>query len=224
MPEHEHTRTSPAPAPGPGVSRAEYWDERYRESDRIWSGRPNEILVREVAGLTPGSALDLGCGEGADAVWLARGGWTVTGSDVSEVALGRAAEHAAEAGVAERVVLRRHDFAESFPEGEFDLVSACFLHSYGEFPREAVLRSAAAAVAPGGTLLVVGHAGWPSWVEEPPHPGVEFPTAEEVLARLELAEGAWEVLLVEEHVKVQDQPDGRPGTRPDNVVKVRRLR
>lgn len=98
-------------------SDAELWDERYRESHRIWSGKPNAALVREVEGLAPGRALDLGCGEGADAVWLAREGWQVTATDISRVALDRAAEHAADAGVADRIDWQFHDLGVSFPEG-----------------------------------------------------------------------------------------------------------
>lgn len=136
------------------------------------------------------------------------------------VALGRAAEHAADAGLADRISFARHDLTESFPEGEFDLVSACFLHNYGDFPRDAVLRTAAAAVAPGGTLLVVGHAGWAPWQEE--REEAHFPTPEEVLAQLEPVTAGWEVLRAEETERVQAQPDGTPGTRTDNVVRVRR--
>ncbi|UQX01101.1 class I SAM-dependent methyltransferase [Streptomyces sp. RerS4] len=200
----------------------EWWNDRYRESGRIWSGAPNAALVREVSELPPGRALDLGCGEGGDSVWLAGRGWRVTATDISEVALRRTAEHAAEAGVADRVDARQHDLARSFPAGEFDLVSACFLHSYGDFPRDRILRTAAGAVAPGGVLLVVGHGGWASWQED--RPQVDFPTPDELLARLELPEGAWEVLRAEEHERVQNAPDGTPGTRTDNTLKVRRLR
>ncbi|MEV8535094.1 class I SAM-dependent methyltransferase [Streptomyces sp. NPDC051211] len=220
---HEQHRHQHGHFPAPESSGAEFWDDRYRESDRIWSGNPNAALVREVEGLAPGRALDLGCGEGADAVWLARRGWRVTGTDISGVALARAAEHAAEAGVADRVDLQRHDLGESFPAGEFDLISACYLHSHGDMPRERILRTAAAAVAPGGTLLVVGHGGWAPW-EENPHPGIHFPTPAEVVAQLELPEGRWEVLRCEEHERTQTAPDGRPGMRTDNTVKVRRLR
>lgn len=151
---------------GEVASAEEYWDERYGGTERIWSGRPNVALVREVTGLAPGTALDLGCGEGGDAIWLAGQGWQVVGTDVSRRALERAAGHAEQAGVADRVEWRRHDLAVDFPAGRFDLVSAHFLHSPVEMPREAILRSAAAAVAPGGVLLVVGHAGWPAG-EEP---------------------------------------------------------
>ncbi|MEW2415161.1 class I SAM-dependent methyltransferase [Streptomyces sp. NPDC046866] len=230
-PRHRHTTAhDPAhshhhggtPAETPSGDR-EFWDSRYSESDRIWSGRPNAALVREVEGLAPGRALDLGCGEGADAVWLARRGWRVTGTDISGVALERAAAHAAEAGVADRIELCRHDLAESFPAGEFDLVSACFLHNYGDFPRARVLRTAAAAVAPGGILLVVGHGGWATWQQQEVRPAIDFPTPDEVLAQLELPEGAWEVLRAEEYVHEHTSPDGHAGTRADNTVKVRRL-
>ncbi|MBM7441917.1 cyclopropane-fatty-acyl-phospholipid synthase family protein [Streptomyces sp. HB132] len=200
---------------------AEMWDDRYRESNRIWSGNPNAALVREVEGLTPGRALDLGCGEGADAVWLARFGWTVTATDISRVALERAAVHAADAGVADRIDWQWHDLGASFPEGEYDLVSAQFLHSMGDLPRERILRQAASVVAPGGVLLVVGHAGFPSWEHD--HPDMELPTTDEVLASLELPEGEWEVLLSEEHERIQNDPDGNPTTRTDNALKVRRV-
>ncbi|MFJ8975160.1 SAM-dependent methyltransferase [Streptomyces sp. NPDC102282] len=199
---------------------AEMWDDRYRESDRIWSGNPNAALVREVDGLKLGRALDLGCGEGADAVWLARQGWTVTATDISRVALDRAAGHAADAGLADRIDWQWHDLGASFPEGEFDLVSAQFLHSMGDLPREEILRRAASAVAPGGVLLIVGHAGFPSWEHD--HPDIELPTTDEVLASLELPEGEWEVLLSAEHERVQNDPDGNPTTRTDNALKVRR--
>lgn len=204
------------------TSDEEFWDTRYRQSDQVWSGNPNAVLVREVTGLEPGSALDLGCGEGADAIWLARQGWRVTAVDISQVALDRAARYAAEADVAGRVDWQRHDLGVSFPAGTFDLVSAHFLHSHGDMPRERILRTAASAVAPGGVLLVVGHAGHPSW-EHDPHSGVRLPTPEEVLEALELPDGQWEVLLSEEHQRSQTGPDGRPGTRTDNTLKVRRL-
>lgn len=200
----------------------EFWDSRYAESERIWSGDPNAALVREVADLPPGRALDLGCGEGGDAIWLAGQGWRVTATDISGIALGRAARHAEQAGVADQILWQRHDLGVSFPTGSFDLVSAQFLHSEGDMPREAILRAAAAAVAPGGVLLVVGHSGFPHWQPEP-HPVAELPSPQEVLAALELPEGGWEVLVCAEHERIQNDPEGRPATRTDNAVKVRRL-
>jgi hypothetical protein len=123
--------------------------------------------------------------------------------------------------VTDRIDWRRIDLGAEFPEGEYDLVSAQFLHSMGDLPREEILRKGAGAVARGGVLLVVGHAGFPSW-EENPHPGVVFPTPDEVLASLGLAEGEWEVLLSGELERIQNDPQGRPTTRTDNALKIRR--
>jgi SAM-dependent methyltransferase len=204
-------------------SEAEFWDARYAGSERVWSGEPNTVLVRQVGGLKPGRALDLGCGEGADAVWLARKGWRVTAADISRVALERAAAHAAAEGIAAGVIdWQRHDLGETFPEGAYDLVSAQFLHSPHDMPRERILRAAASAVAPGGVLLIVGHAGFPAWETEP-HPHVHFPTPQEVLESLDLAEDEWEVVLADEHERIQSDPDGRPTTRVDNTLELRRL-
>ncbi|GJF31330.1 methyltransferase [Kitasatospora sp. NE20-6] len=204
------------------ASAEEFWDTRYATANRIWSGNPNTALVRETTGLVPGRALDLGCGEGADAVWLARQGWRVTAVDVSAVALGRAAGHAADAGVGDLVDWQQHDLSVSFPAGSFDLVSAQFLHSPADLPREQVLRAAAEAVAPGGVLLVVGHAGPPSW-DPGHHHALGLPTTDEVLASLELPSGHWEVLVSTEYEQQLTGPDGRPGTRRDNTLMLRRL-
>lgn len=220
------TDTSAAPertaSPAEETASAEdLWDARYAENGQVWSGDPNAALVREVADLPPGKALDVGCGEGGDAIWLAQRGWRVTAVDVSGVALQRAADHAAEAGVADRLDWQRHDLAHTFPTGGFDLVSASFLHSHGELPRIEILRTAAGAVLPGGVLLVIGHAGWPSW-EENPHPEMHFATPDELLSDLELPVAEWEVLVSDEHERVQTSPDGQPTTRTDNTLKMRR--
>lgn len=197
------------------MSDEQSWDARYAESDRIWSGNPNVVLVAEVADLPPGTALDLGCGEGADAIWLAGRGWRVTATDISGVALRRAAEHAATAGVT--VDWQHHDLGVSFPEGTFDLVSAQFLHSLGDLPREKILRRAAAAVAPGGILLIEGHLS-----AGPFHDGkIELPSPDEVVASLELGDD-WEVLVSAPHPRDQVGPDGTPIVRDDGTVKVRR--
>ncbi|WP_424213846.1 class I SAM-dependent methyltransferase [Streptomyces sp. BI20] len=219
---HDAEAHAAAEAARPAGNGAAYWDARYGENERFWSGEPNAVLVREITGLTPGTALDLGCGEGADAVWLARAGWRVTGLDVSAVALERAARHAEETGTADRTRWLAHDLTTGFPAGEWDLISACFLHNRGEFPREEILRAAARAVAPGGTLLIAGHAGWAPWTPDPDHT-VLFPTPEEVVASLELPEGAWEVVTATETDREQLTPEGEHAHRTDNVVRVRRL-
>jgi SAM-dependent methyltransferase len=199
----------------------EAWNERYAGSTRVWSGQPNTELVRLAADLTPGSALDLGCGEGADAVWLAGRGWKVTAVDVSDVALERAAGHAAEAGVAGAIVWRRHDLAADFPPGEYDLVSAQFLYPRPLEKRDGVLRAAARAVAVGGVLLIEGHSGLPTWHKDP-DPDLRFPLPGEVLDALRLEAGEWEVLVCEEHERVQNDPEGNPTTRTDSTLKLRR--
>jgi SAM-dependent methyltransferase len=205
------------------MSEQQSWDTRYLEAPQIWSGNPNVVLVREVAGVTPGTALDLGCGEGADAIWLARQGWRVTGVDISGVALERARAHAAEAGVAERIDWQRIDLATTFPAGTFDLVSSQFLHSRGDLPREEILRSAAAAVNPGGVLLIEGHADFGPFEHlAHDHGDLRFPAPDEVVADLKLPDGEWEVLLSEAHERVQDGPDGKPAVRTDTTVKIRR--
>ncbi|MFF5296614.1 class I SAM-dependent methyltransferase [Paractinoplanes globisporus] len=202
------------------MSDEQAWDARYSESHRIWSGNPNVELVTEIEGVTPGRALDLGCGEGADAVWLARQGWRVTAVDISGVALERAAEHAKDAGV--EIDFQRHDLEETFPAGEFDLISAQFLHFWEEFDREKILRRAADTVAPGGILLIEGHMDHGPFRHEG-HDGraVHFPTPDEVVAALALGDG-WEVLKAEVHPRQQKGPDGDDHTRTDSTVKLRR--
>ncbi|MHB1582833.1 MAG: class I SAM-dependent methyltransferase [Acidimicrobiales bacterium] len=138
------------------MTDAAEWDARYGERDgAMWSGRPNGRLVAEVAGLDPGTALDVGCGEGADAVWLARGGWTVTAVDISEVALSRARAAAARAGV-DVEWLRADALQASLPAGSFDLVSL----QYPALPKaggEHAVRALLEAVRTGGVVLAVYH-------------------------------------------------------------------
>jgi len=200
----------------------EFWESFYSERDQVWSGKPNAMLVREASGLTPGTALDLGCGEGADAIWLASQGWQVTGIDVSAVALERAAQHAADAGVAGRIQWRRLDLADWEPDGRYDLVSAQFLHSPVELPRNGVLSTAARAVAPGGRLLVVGHESFPPWSRHP-EPDEPLPTAAELAAALGLQSPAWVLETVDSVTRDVTGPEGEAGTLTDSVLRARRL-
>jgi len=195
------------------------WDARYSENNRIFSGNPNVVLVREVGDLRPGRALDLGCGEGADAIWLAERGWQVTAVDISGVALARAQEHATEAGVT--VDWQKRDLAADFPEGAFDLVSIQFLHFWGTFDREGILRAAAGAVAPGGVLLIEGHMDTGPLQRAASDHAPDLPAPAEVIASLRLG-AEWEVLVAEVHDREQTTPDGVVHHRTDNTVKLRR--
>ena len=131
----------------------EYWDGRYA-GEQVWSGEPNPHLVTYASQLQPGTALDFGSGEGADAIWLAQQGWRVTGIDISQVALDGSAARAERLGL--DVTWVRGDAFEWSADQTYDLVSAQFMH----LPRPAFVRlhgELAASVAPGGTLLIVGH-------------------------------------------------------------------
>jgi len=134
-------------------SPSDFWNRRYQDTDRLWSREPNALLAAFAPTLQPGRALDLGAGEGRNAVWLAQGGWSVTALDVSGVALARAAQRAAEEGVPLDCV--EADWREYRPQALFDLVVLSFMHprpddhpSMFEFARE--------ALAPGGHLFVIG--------------------------------------------------------------------
>ena len=138
----------------PSANEAD-WDHRYG-GDQMWSGNPNGTLVNEISGLTPGRALDVGAGEGGDALWLAEQGWNVTASDISQRALDRVAAEAERRGL--RVECHHADAnaLDAFEAAAFDLVSA----QYASIPRTPDgrgVRNLLNAVAPGGTLLVVGH-------------------------------------------------------------------
>jgi thioredoxin reductase/2-polyprenyl-3-methyl-5-hydroxy-6-metoxy-1,4-benzoquinol methylase len=202
---------------------AEAWEERYRSRPTIWSGRPNPTLVAEAAGLPPGRALDVGCGEGADAIWLADQGWQVTGVDFSRTALERAVEHAAAAGeqVAARTTWQHADLrSDRWGDGEFDLVTAHFVHVPGFAPRD-VFGLLAAAVAPGGVLVVVGHHSLDlrTTVGRPHLPDLLF-TAQDVVDTLD--PDAWQVLVSQARPRTGMDPDGREIVLHDAVAVARR--
>lgn len=222
-------------APGPSASDAEFppdgfvgdpaeraqWDDRYgSDAQRLWSGRPNGALVTEVAGMTPGRVLDVGCGEGADAVWLAGCGWDVTALEVSGVALERAARHAREAGVAVRWV-HAGLVEAALPAASFDLVSAQY-PALRRTPDGAAEHALLAAVAPGGVLLLVHHAGMETHVPEPGRPDPADYVWPSAVAAL-LGED-WLVEVDEE--RPRSIPEGGAGAHhaDDVVLRARRLR
>lgn len=133
----------------------ESWNERYATDELVWHAAPNRFLVEAVEGLTPGRALDLACGEGRNAVWLASQGWKVVGADFSSAGLAKARGMARERGVA--VTWVEADVVSWIPpQGAFDLVVVMYLQLPAD-QRGAALDHAAAALAPSGVLLVVGH-------------------------------------------------------------------
>ncbi|GAB2867583.1 class I SAM-dependent methyltransferase [Nocardioides pacificus] len=149
--------TNPTEEDAAAMFEPEGWEERYSGEEKVWSGDPNPQLVTEASRLTPGTALDVGCGEGGDVIWLAQQGWQVTGADFSATGLERAKRHAEEAGVADRTDWWQVDAREFAAGGRsFDLVTTHFLHPPDGGMVE-VTRRLAEAVAPGGHLLVVGH-------------------------------------------------------------------
>ncbi|MGC5321046.1 FAD-dependent oxidoreductase [Micromonospora arida] len=197
------------------------WEERYQSRPSVWSGRPNPQLVAEVTDLAPGRALDVGSGEGADAVWLAERGWQVTAVDISTTALSRAAAHAEAVGVGDRIEFTHADLRDKPPTEEaYDLVSAQFMHLPPAERRELFGRLAA-AVAPGGVLLIVGHHPADLWGSaHRMHMPDAMYTAQDVAADLEPAH--WEVLAAEERSRLATNQNGEDITLHDAVLVARR--
>jgi SAM-dependent methyltransferase len=216
MSTHEHQAHDDIKVP---FTAAE-WDARYgTAAERMWSGNPNPVLVDETAALTPGTALEVGCGEGADALWLAARGWKVTGIDISYVALERAAAQGKLHGL--QVDWRQIDLLEeAVPPGPYDLVAAHFMHLPSAM-RRTLYGQLAEVVAAGGTLLLVGH--HPSDVHtsanRPDLPDMFF-TAEELAADLDPA--AWEILVTDARPRQTKDPQGRDITIRDTVLVARK--
>ena len=138
-----------------GTTEQAAWDHRYSGPDLVWGAGPNRFVAEELAALPPGRAIDLGTGEGRNAIWLAERGWRVTAVDFSAAGLDRAARLAAERGVTVDWV--QADLLDYTPApGGYDLVLIAYLQ-LPSVSLAGVFRAAAAAVAPGGTLLVIGH-------------------------------------------------------------------
>jgi SAM-dependent methyltransferase len=194
-----------------------FWDERYAAHDRPFDPDPNPHLERVASDLPPGTALDVGCGEGSDVVWLAARGWHVTAVDISPVALARGRAH----DQSGRVTWQQADvLAWTPPAASFDLVTSHFLH-FGQADRDVLFRAWAAAVKPGGTLLIVAH--HPSDLETSANrwPVKEvFFTAEDVAAAL--APEAWEIVEQLAGPRQIRDPHGQTITIHDTVLVARR--
>jgi SAM-dependent methyltransferase len=152
------------------------WDERYRSTELLWGAEPNRFVAAELASLSPGLALDVACGEGRNAIWLASLGWRAVGVDFSTAGLARAATLAEKAGVSDLVEWVAADVVvDPLPPGPFDAVIVAYLQ-LPEGPRRTVARKAAQVLAPGGVLVIVGHdrTNLTEGVGGPPDPQVLF--------------------------------------------------
>lgn len=217
-----------------------YWERRWQQDRSGGPGAmsdapPNPYLAREVGGLVPGTALDAGCGAGAEAIWLAAHGWQVTAADISSRALARAADRAVTSGVAGRVQWVEADLGVWAPDAQFDLVTTHYAHP--AMPQLDFYERLAGWVAPGGTLLVVGHLhthesaghghghghghgdGHGHGQDEQP-PAEASATAAAVSARLD--DAAWEVVTAEEEHRTIAGPGGRQTALHDVVVRATR--
>ena len=190
------------------------WDRRYAAVENLWATRPNRFLVAEAQDLPPGRALDLACGEGQNAIWLATLGWEVTGVDYSEVAITKARARAERDGVA--VEFTSADLVEYDPApAAYDLVLVLYLH-IPSAERGAVHAKASAAVAPGGTFLLLGHdlANATEGVGGPSDRDLLY-TADEIAAELPDLE-------IEKATIVLRDVDGEDRDAIDTIVRARR--
>ncbi len=197
-----------------------FWENHYRSASPETSGRPGAALQQFASPLPPARALELGCGKGDDAVWLASQGWEVLAVDVSQTALDYTIANARRAGVEAAITAERHDLAATFPSGRFELVCASFLQSPVELPRKLILRRAAEAVAPGGHLLIVEHGALTPSSWSPPD--TKFPAVETTYADLRLTLPHWSLRQASAAPRQVTGANGRMVEIADNVIFLRR--
>lgn len=200
-----------------------YWDQHWQQrplddAQGLRPIQPNPYLIRETGDLTVGTALDAGCGEGDEAIWLAANGWSVTGADISIQALARAADRAAGASRGMQLSWVEADLTQWEPESLFDLVTTHYAHP--SIPQVAFYARIAQWVAPSGTLLIVGHLHSGGHGSHDDHPPAEAAvTAAQIIATLD--SGTWEIVTAEE----QDRSLESGGTSKvlhDVIVRARR--
>lgn len=207
----------------------QYWDQIW-QGDRVAAmaaGQPNPHLVREVGDLAPGTALEAGCGAGAEAIWLATRGWQVTAVDIAAAALTHAAERATAAGVDAKVDWVEADLSSWEPTARYDLITTHYAHP--AMPQLDFYERIAAWVAPKGTLLIVGHlhhhdqnatSGHGHGHGENEPPAAASVTAVDITTRLDPS--GWDIMTAEESHRNLIRPHGHPVSLHDVVVKASR--
>ncbi|MBX2829682.1 MAG: class I SAM-dependent methyltransferase [Rhodospirillales bacterium] len=204
----------------PKMDPTEFWQQHYEKASPETSGRPSAVLERFVKDRPSGNALELGCGKGDDAVWLVKQGWNVTAIDLSETALEYARANAARNGVADKITFAAHDLMASFPDGQFDLITAQFLESPVVFERDAILNTAARRVLAGGMLLIASHGSVPSWSWD--YPDKVYPTPAEAFDNLNLDPSDWNRICVDNIDRMATGPKGEKGMVTDTVIALER--
>ena len=220
----------------------QHWEQRYAGADAVWSGKVNPTLASALGPLTPGRSLDLGCGEGADVIWLAERGWDALGLDLSPTAVERARAAAIALRLGRGPVdapqgpssardehtgsarFEQCDLTDWSPEaGAFDLVTASFFHSRAALARTVILRRALHAVAPGGRLVVLSHAAPPPWSATLHSHHEQMLSAREEYQQLAPDPQQWSLEVAAQHEREATGPDGAPAHLEDSLLVLRRL-
>lgn len=208
----------------------DYWKEIWHGGGgrAMGSAEPNPHLIDEVSDLTPGTALDAGCGAGAEATWLAERGWQVTAADIAGPALEIAAERALVSGVADRVRWVQADLSTWEPEEQYDLVTTHYAHP--AMPQLEFYDRISSWVAPGGTLFIVGHLHQHAHGAAQEHghghtagpPAEASVTAADITTRLD--PDVWRIVTARETERTMNGPGGRATAVHDVVVRATRRR
>lgn len=208
----------------PTASSSEFWESLYQSvPPPPTAPRPNvrlEELIHEFAP-APGRACDLGCGRGGDALWLASTGWQVTALDVAATAVAAVNTAADERDLSDRVRAEQHDLAALPPEGPFDLVYACYLHSPVAFDRDDAIRRVAERIATGGRLIVIDHASVAPWSWRLNDDEPRFPSPDETREAV-TPSGHWNTERCERAERLATGPDQQTATVADNLITLRR--